>query len=253
MECTDFKIEMNFWKKSLTPFQSCQGHLGQNSSKLKTKKIVDENLKKLDEKQNLAYPTSKMPSWPQWPWKGLGKYFQKLHFSHQCKEVRFASFLSGRFTTKAVMNPPENKLEKRTSVQCIKLKKMSCISTLSSLFEKFHLAPSEVIEVKNSFSRSWRPSFVFHLVFTRISVVFSFDEFWPRLPGRPRKGVREFFQKIQFREVWIPTIKMSYVLALKWNFSLNLYYLLPYYCISYILCPQAPRLTLKRKYARLVA
>jgi hypothetical protein len=30
--------------------------------------------------------------------------------------VRFASFLSSGFTTMAVMNPPEKKLEKRTSV-----------------------------------------------------------------------------------------------------------------------------------------
>ena len=31
-------------------------------------------------------------------------------------EVRFASFHSGEFTSMAVMNPPEKKLEKRTSV-----------------------------------------------------------------------------------------------------------------------------------------
>ena len=31
-------------------------------------------------------------------------------------EVRFASFLSGGFTTMAVINPPERKLAKRTSV-----------------------------------------------------------------------------------------------------------------------------------------
>ena len=35
----------------------------------------------------------------------------------QCTEVRFASFLSGEFTTKAVINPPEKKEAKRTSVQ----------------------------------------------------------------------------------------------------------------------------------------
>ena len=35
----------------------------------------------------------------------------------QCTEVRFASFLSGGFTTMAVINPPERKLAKRTSVQ----------------------------------------------------------------------------------------------------------------------------------------
>ena len=34
-------------------------------------------------------------------------------------EVRFASFLSGGFTTTmAVINPPERKLAKRTSVKC---------------------------------------------------------------------------------------------------------------------------------------
>ena len=35
----------------------------------------------------------------------------------QCKEVRFASFLSGEFTTMPVINPPERKLEKCISVQ----------------------------------------------------------------------------------------------------------------------------------------
>ena len=33
-----------------------------------------------------------------------------------CTEVSFASFLSGGFTTMAVMNPPEKKLEKSTSL-----------------------------------------------------------------------------------------------------------------------------------------
>ena len=32
--------------------------------------------------------------------------------------VRFASFLFGGFTTMAVINPPERKRTKRTSVQC---------------------------------------------------------------------------------------------------------------------------------------
>ena len=41
--------------------------------------------------------------------------------SNQCIEVRFDSFLSGGFTTMAVLNPPERKLAKRTSVQCILL------------------------------------------------------------------------------------------------------------------------------------
>ena len=35
----------------------------------------------------------------------------------QSTEVRFASFLSGGFITVIVVNPPESKLAKRTSVQ----------------------------------------------------------------------------------------------------------------------------------------
>ena len=38
-------------------------------------------------------------------------------FGH-CTEVRFASFLSGRFITAIVVNPSERKLAKRTSVHC---------------------------------------------------------------------------------------------------------------------------------------
>ena len=38
------------------------------------------------------------------------------HYTAQCTEVRFASFFSGGFTTMAVINPPENKLAKYTSV-----------------------------------------------------------------------------------------------------------------------------------------
>jgi hypothetical protein len=40
-------------------------------------------------------------------------------FVKQCTEVRFDSFLSGGFTTMAVINPTERKLAKRTSGQCI--------------------------------------------------------------------------------------------------------------------------------------
>ena len=37
----------------------------------------------------------------------------------QCTQVRFASFLSGGFITATiVVNPPESKLAKHTSVQC---------------------------------------------------------------------------------------------------------------------------------------
>ena len=40
----------------------------------------------------------------------------------QCTEMRFDSFLSGRFTTMAVINPTERKLAKRTSVQWVEIK-----------------------------------------------------------------------------------------------------------------------------------
>jgi hypothetical protein len=40
--------------------------------------------------------------------------------SLQCTEVHFASFLSGGFNTATVVNPPERKLAKRTSVQWFK-------------------------------------------------------------------------------------------------------------------------------------
>ena len=36
----------------------------------------------------------------------------------QCTEVRFATNLSGGFTTIAVINPPERKVAKHISVQC---------------------------------------------------------------------------------------------------------------------------------------
>ena len=39
-----------------------------------------------------------------------------LEFLTQCTEVHFASLLSGRFSTMAVINPPEKKLATHTSV-----------------------------------------------------------------------------------------------------------------------------------------
>ena len=44
---------------------------------------------------------------------------KKHFFTKQCTEVRFVSFFSGGFTTMAVMNTPERKLSKRTSVHCL--------------------------------------------------------------------------------------------------------------------------------------
>ena len=52
----------------------------------------------------------------------LGPSAGSMRRSTQCTKVRFASFLSGEFTTIAVIHPAERKLAKRTSVQCIILK-----------------------------------------------------------------------------------------------------------------------------------
>ena len=45
------------------------------------------------------------------------KNVEDVDLSVQCTEVRFASFLSGGFTTMAVINQPERKLAKRIFVQ----------------------------------------------------------------------------------------------------------------------------------------
>ena len=46
-----------------------------------------------------------------------------VEWAKQCTVVRFASFISGGFTTMAVINPPESKLTKRTFVQFSKADK----------------------------------------------------------------------------------------------------------------------------------
>ena len=53
---------------------------------------------------DLPYMYSKMLDWTAKPL--------------QCTEVRFASLLSGGFITAVVVNQPERKLAKRTSVHC---------------------------------------------------------------------------------------------------------------------------------------
>ena len=45
--------------------------------------------------------------------------------SVQCTEVRFDSYLSSGFTAMAVINPMERKFAKRTSVQCLLTKNES--------------------------------------------------------------------------------------------------------------------------------
>ena len=47
-----------------------------------------------------------------------GHFLSSFSFAHCCTEVHFVSFLSGGFITAIVVNPPERKLAKRTSVYC---------------------------------------------------------------------------------------------------------------------------------------
>ena len=53
-----------------------------------------------------------------WIEKTIGPIVSLQPKMRKCTEVRFASFLSGGFITAIVVNPPERKLAKRTSVHC---------------------------------------------------------------------------------------------------------------------------------------
>ena len=66
-------------------------------------------------------------------------------------------------------------------------------------------------------AKFWTSSSFYKFSF-RIFVVLDFEVVWPRRPQRPRKGVREFFQKLHFWNQCIPAKKMSYVLALRSKF-----------------------------------
>ena len=59
-------------------------------------------------------------------------------FVIQCTEVRFASFISisGRFIIMAIKNPPEKKLAKHTSVQCIDIFSGQAVNRYSLNYEK---------------------------------------------------------------------------------------------------------------------
>ena len=66
---------------------------------------------------------------------GQGKRFPNiLH----CTEMRFASFLSGGFITAMVVNPPERRLAKCTSVHCKSIHNQSesdCSKTKADIFK----------------------------------------------------------------------------------------------------------------------
>ena len=44
--------------------------------------------------KNEIWPQSKMTSWPQWPQKRLVEFFQKLHLSNQCIKLEKMSYVS---------------------------------------------------------------------------------------------------------------------------------------------------------------
>ena len=77
-----------------------------------------------------------------------------------------------------------------------------CTDFKSVIFQKIHWAPSEVVEVKRSFSRSLRPNFGFHLVFTSFHLEFS--SFWVLMPfdlgnlGDLIRGSGNFFKNYIF-------------------------------------------------------
>ena len=69
----------------------------------------------------------------------LPKYERKIVrisalYLHHCTVLHFASFLSGGFTTMAVINPPERNLAKRTSVHC----KAEILTIFRSYFGRIH-------------------------------------------------------------------------------------------------------------------
>ena len=52
----------------------------------------------------------------------------RMQATAHCTEVRFASFFSGGFTTMTVLNPPERKLAKRTTVHWVEKDLSFCYS-----------------------------------------------------------------------------------------------------------------------------
>ena len=52
-----------------------------------------------------------------WGMNFINNIISQINFD-QCTEVHFSSFFSGGFITAIIVNPPERKLAKRTSLQC---------------------------------------------------------------------------------------------------------------------------------------
>ena len=79
---------------------------------------------------------------------------------HHCTKVHFASLLSGGFITATVVNPPERKLAKRTSVHCVEKARGF------SLYQEKHLKEKRFSKLLQSCFRT----FIF-LIFCLVAVI----------------------------------------------------------------------------------
>ena len=86
--------------------------------------------------------------------------------SPHCTEVHFASLFSCWFITAIVVNPPERKLAKRTSVQC-------CSKSTSSSF-------SSGFKARTFFANSQNVAVHFYLLFN-FAILFMVPPFFPTL------------------------------------------------------------------------
>ena len=85
------------------------------------------------------------------------------------------------------------------------------------IFEKIHLAHSEVVEVAEVIfevaeAKFWISSSFYKFSF-RIFVILDFEVVWPRRPRRPQNGPSECFQKLHFLNQCIQRKKMRHVSA----------------------------------------
>ena len=76
----------------------------------------------------------------------LRVHYKKNTNSVHVTELRFASFLSHGFATKAVINPPERKLAKRTSVHCTgKDLEYQCFEIFEEVVHNFGKSDDKVV------------------------------------------------------------------------------------------------------------
>ena len=93
-------------------------------------------------KLNIRQQKRLTSDWTQVRWKifkSSGDYFVGIIYPH-CTEVRFASFLTAEFITAMVVDQPERKLSKCTSVQWMNSQKKKCFHLITvDFWTKIHL------------------------------------------------------------------------------------------------------------------